>query len=158
MSEVFLEKAHAKLGLPVWIHRPSSITGEGAGDLDVMSNMLKFGRMMKAVPDTSIWKGSLDFISVEQAAKSILKELIGGHSAGGLTTAPTSPPLNHVHQSGELVIPVGDMQSFLEMESRASFEVLSLRAWIDKAVEHGLSSLVAEYLGSLVGKEGMVVG
>lgn len=156
VSEVFLEKANAKLGLPVWIHRPSSITGEGAGDLDVMSNMLKFGRTMKAVPDTSGWKGSLDFISVEQAAKRILKELIGEHRAGELTATPTSTPLIHVHQSGELVMPVGDMQRFLETESGTSFEVLSLRAWIDKAVENGLSSLVAEYLCSFVGKEGIV--
>ena len=157
-SEIFLEKAHAKLGLPVWIHRPSSITGEGVGDLDVMSNMLKFGRMMKAAPDTIGWKGSLDFISVEQAAKSILKEVVGENGTGKLAAARSSTPLRYVHQSGELVMPVGDMQRFLEAESRTSFETLSLRAWIDKAVKYGLNSLVAEYLGSWVGKKDIFLG
>lgn len=160
-SEIFLEKAHAKLGLPVWIHRPSSITGEGVGDLDVMSNMLKFGRAMKAAPDTTGWRGSLDFISVEQAATGILKEVMGANENGAdeLGTAPRpSAPLRHVHQSGELVVPVGEMQRFLERESGTLFETLSLRAWIDKAVEHGLNSLVAEYLHSWVGKKDVFLG
>ena len=41
-SEVFLEKAAKALdgSLPIWIHRPSSITGEGVPDLDIMHNMM----------------------------------------------------------------------------------------------------------------------
>ncbi|KFG78693.1 putative polyketide synthase [Metarhizium anisopliae] len=56
-SEVFLEKVHERLGLPVCIHRPSSITGPAASDLDVVNSIIKFSPQLKAVPTSSRWRG-----------------------------------------------------------------------------------------------------
>ncbi|KAK0741489.1 polyketide synthetase [Schizothecium vesticola] len=40
VGEVFLEKAGRELGVPIAVHRPSSITGEGAGDTDAVGSVL----------------------------------------------------------------------------------------------------------------------
>lgn len=140
-SEVFLEKAHAHLSLPVWIHRPSSITGDGVGELDVMHNLLKFSRLLKAVPESDQWKGYLDFISVEHTASGILQEVLNAQSEDA-----TSAPLKYFHQSGDLVIPLASLKEFFEKESGSSFEPMRLGEWVGRAKEQGLNALVAGYL------------
>ncbi|KAI1119699.1 male sterility protein-domain-containing protein [Nemania abortiva] len=53
-SERCLEKVSDKYELPIWIHQPSSITGDGAPATDLMTNLLTYSRLMKAVPDTGL--------------------------------------------------------------------------------------------------------
>ncbi|KAL9121258.1 MAG: hypothetical protein Q9187_002183 [Circinaria calcarea] len=150
-SEIILEKAHARLGIPIWIHRPSSITGEEVPEMDVMNNLLKFARLTKSVPESNRWKGYLDFISVAHAASGILKEVLQNRSDA------TVAPLEYLHQSGDVVIPMDSLKAFLENESGTPFEGLALREWIERAKEHGLNGLVAEYLSAIDGMQVAVV-
>jgi hybrid polyketide synthase / nonribosomal peptide synthetase ACE1 len=63
-SEVFLEKGNRQFGLPTFIHRPSSITGDQAGETDIVSNVLKFASIIKTLPDSSQWSGYVDLITL----------------------------------------------------------------------------------------------
>ncbi|KAK7705075.1 hypothetical protein SLS63_014192 [Diaporthe eres] len=73
VSEVYLERISRQLGLPVTIHRPTSITGEAAPESDLVSSLMRYVRRLKAVPDVNkTWSGYLDFVSVQAAAGQII--------------------------------------------------------------------------------------
>ncbi|KAL8923718.1 MAG: hypothetical protein Q9208_004470 [Pyrenodesmia sp. 3 TL-2023] len=145
-SEVFLEKAAKAMGgsLPVWIHRPSSITGEGVPDLDIMHNMMIYSILTGTVPASEKWKGTMDFISVEKTAEGILKDALVDRSS--VAAAATGEEVVFRHQAGEIIVAMEDMQAYLEKETGAQFELVSLTDWIRKAREQGLHALVAEFL------------
>ncbi|KAL8701231.1 MAG: hypothetical protein Q9224_000596 [Gallowayella concinna] len=149
-SEVFLEKAAAAMGgsLPVWIHRPSSITGEGVPDLDIMHNMMIYSVLTGTVPASEKWKGTMDFISVEKAAEGILQDALVDRrqSVAAAATTAGGAAVEFRHQAGEIVVAMEDMRAYLEKETGAEFAVVSLNDWIEKAREQGLSALVADFL------------
>ncbi|KAI8952323.1 hypothetical protein F4801DRAFT_599996 [Xylaria longipes] len=140
-SERYLEKVSDKCELPIWIHRPSSITGEGAPKTDLMTNLLTYSRLMKAVPDTNLWRGWLDFISVKRVAMQIADEVYEDYSWPG--------NVKYLYESGDQEIPISDLRGVLEREQESVFETLSLEEWVTKAQSHGLHPLLAEYLRSL---------
>lgn len=143
-SERCLENMNEQIGLPIWLHRPSSITGEDAPAFDIMHNLLKYSRLMQAVPVSDRWHGSLDFISVEAVASGVISEVLSSGSA-------EIESLKYLHHSGELVVPVAGMQAFLEEESGSTFTALPLDKWAERAVEFGLDVVVAGYLRTLKG-------
>lgn len=152
-SEVFLEKANALTRLPVWIHRPSSITGEGVSELDIMHNLLTFSVLTGAVPTSDRWKGTMDFISVEKAAEGILRDV----NLPATALRQDAEKITFKHQASEIVVPMEEMQAYLGRETGAEFEVVGLREWVKKAREQGLNTLVAEYLETVEKMEGDVV-
>ena len=162
-SEVFLEKANYLTHLPVWIHRPSSITGEGVPELDIMHNLLTFSVLTGAVPTSERWRGTMDFISVDKAAEGILAELINIPATAAAAAAPRrdiagkKKNITFMHQASEIVVPMDEMQAYLERETGAAFEVVGLKEWIGKAREQGLNALVAEYLQTVEKMEEDVV-
>ena len=139
-SERYLEKVNEQLGLPVWIYRPSSIIGEGAPSMDVMHNTLKYSRAMKAVPDLTGWKGYFDFIAVDTVATEIVSEVLS-HKQPVAGTAP-----EYIHESGEVVVPVHEIKTYLEQEEGGAFAVLEMRDWTEAARRLGLDELVAAFL------------
>ena len=145
VSEVLLEKlAHC---FPVVIHRPSSITGDGAPALDVMHNLLKFSRQIKAVPVSKSWTGQLDFVSVENTARNISNEI--ANPASGKSRASTG--IRYRHHAGDVQIPIGEMKSHMEKMELSSrgpqrYRALSLSTWADEAGDNGLDSVLATYL------------
>ena len=143
VSERYLEKVSEHFGLPVWIHRPSSVTGDEASDVDLMSNLLKYSRMMRATPHSSLWGGYFDFISVGRAVSEILTHVYNDNSAS------LGSPLTYVFESSELEIPVSDMRSVLEREEGEAFDQLPVREWVKKAEEAGLNPMVAAYINSV---------
>jgi hybrid polyketide synthase/nonribosomal peptide synthetase ACE1 len=138
-SERYLEKVNQHLGLPIWIHRPSSIVGDDAPELDIMHNLLQYSRKMKAVPDLSSWKGWFDFISVDNVASGVIDEILS-------STSLEKGTMKYVHQSGEMEVPVAEFKGFLEMEGRDKFETLSGHDWVSRAKDLGLHELVAAYV------------
>ena len=138
-SERFLERVVEKLTLPVWIHQPSSITGEGAPALDLMTNMLSYSKKMRKVPKSPAWKGSLDFVSADRVASEIVAEIHNDnvHTAG---------TVEYLFESGDQVIDVGQIKDALELEAGETFEVLGVEEWTRDAVAEGLHELVAAYL------------
>lgn len=144
-GEVFLEETNKHLGMPVWIHRPSSITGDGASDLDVMNSVVRYARRLQAVPTSARWKGKLDFVSVQTAATGIVDVVLGSmrekqHEGGGLV---------FLHHSGEVTIPIEGLREHLEKEDDLPYRELDLLEWTNLAVEEGLNVLIAAYLAAI---------
>lgn len=144
-AEVFLENVHDELGLPVWIHRPSSITGDGASETDVMNSVVKFARLLRAVPVSDRWRGLLDFISLEKSAQGILETVLVDPNTGD----QISEDIKYLHHSGELLIPVDGLHQYLEKEDQQEYRELVLENWVEEAVEKGLNVLIAAYLSAI---------
>ena len=141
-SERFLERATEMYGVPVWIHRPSSITrstsllGEDATEMELIQNLLKYSRLMKAVMVSSKLQGDLDLVSVENVAAGIVSSALEGRE--GSLDAPAT--VRYVHQTGDFCLPISKMKVFLEAETESSepFEELSISDWVDRATGLGL--------------------
>lgn len=138
VSERYLEKVNDQCDLPIWIHRPSSITGPGAPATDLMENLLQFSRKIAAIPDTSSWRGWLDFIPVEHAAMQIVDEVYEDYSWPG--------HVKYLYESGGKVVSLSDIKGMLESENGSSIETVSMGEWVRKAEEQGLNPLLGEYL------------
>ncbi len=147
-SERILETASAALSMPIWIYRPSSITGAGAPPTDVMQNVLAFSRTMLAVPDLTGWRGFFDLIDVERVARGITDSILQG-----ARPARRGPAVQYVHLSGQTVVAVGRVREYLESETGATVRVLRMREWVGEALGAGLDPLVGAYLGTLGGGE-----
>jgi hybrid polyketide synthase / nonribosomal peptide synthetase ACE1 len=139
-SERYLEKVHEKVGFPVWIHRPSSILGDDAPALDIMTNILTYSLRMQAIPDPAAWNGTFDFISVEKVAEDIVLSTRSENTTG----------VTYLFESGEVMIPIKDMDSSFARDTRMQMEVLPAYEWADRAETLGMSSLVATYFRKAV--------
>ena len=115
-SERYLEQVNKEFAVPVWIHRPSSITGDGAPAMDLMSNILKYSWLMKAVPYSTHWHGYLDFVPVDEVASAVVHEVF--------CTTPSTNSVTYKFESGKLEIAVADMQGALEKETNIKFTLL----------------------------------
>ncbi|KAK4130807.1 putative PKS-NRPS protein [Trichocladium antarcticum] len=144
VSEHHLELVAGAKGLPVTIHRPSSISGNDASDLDLMGNLFRFVERLEAVPESKEWKGYFDLISVHSVAAAIVKTVVGGHGQGG--------GVRYQYEAGEMVYPLSTMSDMSDMSDMSaegfSVKTLPLEEWIEKAEAAGLSPLLAAYLKS----------
>lgn len=138
-SERFLELVSEKFSVPIWIHRPSSITGADAPALDLMTNLLQFSKRMHKVPSSSAWSGTLDFVAVESVAYDIVEEVKND-------SAHPDGIVKFVYESGDVEIAVQDMQTSLENQTGEKFETVDVETWTRDAVSEGLDELVAAYL------------
>ena len=142
-SERYLERVNESFGLPVCIHRPSGITrssgllGEDATEMELLQNLFKYSRLLRATPASEKLKGALDLVSVESVAEGIVAMALemGSPSYGTKVT--------YVHQTGGFCLPIEGIKSFLEAETGEKFETLDIREWADRAVEVGLNIIVA---------------
>ncbi|OOQ83961.1 polyketide synthase/peptide synthetase [Penicillium brasilianum] len=141
VCEVFLERVCQAWGLPVWIHRPSSVTGSDAPELDLMSNVLRYCQATKKIPASEAWSGVFDFISVESAAAQIIETL---HASGAAPT--TSEGARFLYQSGEIQVGQHEVQSMMEAGAGEQFETVPLMEWVDAAEAAGMNALLGEYL------------
>ncbi|KAI1367101.1 PKS-NRPS hybrid [Xylaria arbuscula] len=138
VSERYLEKVNDQTELPIWIHRPSSITGPEAPATDLMENLLQYSRKIAAIPETTLWGGYLDFISVDKAAMQVVDEVYEDYSWPG--------HVKYLYESGEQVVAISDMKGVLERETGSVIETVSMEEWVSKAAEEGLNPLLGEYL------------
>ena len=138
-SERYLDKVSDRCELPIWIHRPSSITGDGASETDLMSNLLTYSRTTGLVPDTSSWHGWVDMISVERVAMEIADQVYEDYSWPG--------NVKYLFESGEQEIRLSDIKGVLERENGGrSVETVMMEEWVSHAEEKGLHPLLGEYL------------
>lgn len=142
-SEVFLEKAAQEWEIPVTIHRPSSITGEGAGDLDLMGNLFKYVEDMEAVPESGVWKGYFDFVSVENVAAEIVKAAVTSDLGEGEKTATG---VRYLYEAGDIVYPLSVVREMSESGGQLPVKTMPLGEWVQEARKRGLNSMLAEYL------------
>ncbi|KAI1749216.1 PKS-NRPS hybrid [Xylaria castorea] len=143
VSERYLEKVNDQCELPIWIHRPSSITGSDAPATDLMENLVQFSRKIAAVPDTSAWRGWLDFISVDRVVMQIVDEVYEDYSWPG--------HVKYLYESGEKVVALSDMKGLLERENKIVIKTVPMEEWVSMAEEKGLNPLLGEYLNRASG-------
>ncbi|KAL4876141.1 putative hybrid NRPS/PKS enzyme [Aspergillus karnatakaensis] len=143
-SEVHLEQMHTEYSMPVVIHRPSSITGPGAPATDMMSSVLKYAKMLRALPRLDLVTGFYDFISVERAADQIVKVVVAPARHAGV---------QYVYESGEVQVRSDRIQAVLEAEAREAFTVLEMEEWVKRAEVLGMESMVGHLLKGSSGRE-----
>lgn len=148
VSEVLLERAAKRFGLPVWIHRPTSVAGEDASELDLMSNITKYVKETKVIPDTSKWSGGFDFVSVQSVGRDVVAQV--------LENAVPAGEIRYTFQSGEVEIGGNEMQSIMELGTGTSFEVLPFAQWLERAEQAGLNHLLALYLRRAAGGQVLI--
>ncbi|KAJ5332382.1 polyketide synthetase [Penicillium brevicompactum] len=147
VSEVFLENIGRDLGLPVVIHRPSSITGDGADEMDVVANVLRYANLLKAVPESAGWTGAVDLVSVEKVVQGIIGSVF--ENAEGIA---------FVHHSGEKVVPAGNVGEILTNAGKDEWEILGMQEWVEQAVEKGMNPLIGEFLKAASRGQGLQIG
>nr|BBM90003.1 putative polyketide synthase-nonribosomal peptide synthetase hybrid [Trichoderma sp. BCC7579] len=148
-SEVFLEKANQQLGLPVTIHRPSAIVGDEAGD-DIISNVLEYGSILKALPDSSRWKGFVDLVSLDHAA--------GGIVLSALKEKKSVDGVEYLHHAGDQVIPVQQIKALFHGDGGIQIGSWPMDKWVTEAVQNGMDPLVGEFLLNADQGQGLQVG
>lgn len=134
-SERYLEKVHEQCQLPVWIHRPSSILRDDTPELDIFQNLLRFSRLLQAVPASQNLRGALDLVSLETVAGNIVREL----------HRQTESSITYLNQTGDLDLPLSDLKAFLENEGQKTFVVLPMREWVARAAAVGLHATLVAY-------------
>lgn len=140
VSEVLLERAGNSLNIPVYIHRPSSVTGEGANELDLMANIAQYAAKIGAVPDTRGWTGRFDFVTVQNVAKDIVSALLDDVQTDG------EKKVYFRFQSGDVVIDSDDVQKSANIAGDAPLDVIPFDVWVERAEEAGLNPLLGLYL------------
>lgn len=147
VSEQLLDKASKQFGLNVVVHRPTNITGEGAPEDDIMTNLLRYSRQLATVPKFKQLKGYINFVPVEDVAFETVRSVMAGDHHG----------ISYAHRVGVRDIPLDGMRKHLESESRQRVRRVSLDDWLIQAKRAGLREMVAAYLSSLERLEQPVV-
>lgn len=149
VSERHLELVAERYGLPITIHRPSSITGNDNSDLDLMGNLFRFVERVGAVPESPAWKGYFDLISVHSVAAAIVKSV-----TAVLPAQQRQSGIRYQYEAGEILYPLSTMADMMQ-SARGDFAVgtLPLDQWVERAEEKGLNPLLAAYLKSAAAKD-----
>ncbi|RDW61774.1 uncharacterized protein DSM5745_10446 [Aspergillus mulundensis] len=123
--------------------------------LDLMHNVLRFSRLLRAVPVSEHWTGSLDFVCVGTVARGIVREIEKGSPRRG----EAGVPVQFRHHCGDAVVPLTELRALLMDEDAGESEVqeVPLGQWISRAREAGMSGLVAAVLEGVEGGEGVLV-
>lgn len=142
-SEVFLEKVHRRFQGEIWIHRPSSITGDNVPALDIVHSVLRYSRLMKAVPDLKGSTGAFDFVHVDTVSGKIAGSAV---MSADREKTRTSNALVYAHQSGEEIVPIDRLKEYLEGSAIGQFRVLAIQDWVTSAIAKGLNEVVGSFL------------
>jgi hybrid polyketide synthase/nonribosomal peptide synthetase ACE1 len=148
-SEVLLENVSQKLGLPIFIHRPSAIMGDDAGD-DIMSNLMEYGSQIQALPDSSHWNGYVDLVSLQNVTEGIARAVLQGPDGDA--------KVEYLHHAGDSIIPVQSIRDLLSGEAGSGLETLPMGEWVERAVRSGMNPLVGEFLRNAEADGGLQVG
>ncbi|KAI8950362.1 hybrid PKS-NRPS protein [Xylaria longipes] len=144
-SEQMLRKVSRAHRLPVRVHRPVSIVGDGAASTDLMVNLMAYARQLRVAPRLDSWTGFFDLVQVDDVAAEIVDTVFD--NAG----ASSAPLYAVVHESGGVYVPVREMAGFVsrELEGGAPVAEVPLGEWIGLAETAGMPYTVASYLRSV---------
>jgi thioester reductase-like protein len=140
-SEIILEKINRRFRVPVWIHRPSSVTGDNVPTLDIIHSLLEYSRMMKAVPDLTGSTGALDFIHLDTVATAVVDcaVLSAQKEESGSKVA-------YVHHCGEKIVPLDRFKDHLESPITGPLTTLTIQDWVAGALAIGLDEIVGSLM------------
>lgn len=145
-SEIYLENAHARFGLPVCIHRPSSIirpnsttTGEAAAS-DVLQNMLAYSQSLCAVPNTNGLDGIIDLVHPKTVTSRIIHALTDSNNARGIVW---------MHESGDQELGFATLSEYLGTQAGQTIQELPLQEWLARAKDIGLPEAMAAIMAKI---------
>lgn len=141
-SEVYLERANAHCGLPVYIHRLSSVIrpesdmmGENPA-ADVLQNMLAYSQRIHAVPAAPGLRGIVDLVHPNTVTSKAIRAVMShGLNSGN--------EVIYIHESGDLELDIAQIKDHLTRETGKDVQEVSLNDWIIRAEKIGLSSAMA---------------
>ncbi|SCO19757.1 unnamed protein product [Fusarium fujikuroi] len=151
-GEVFLEKlseaaaANTEKDLPVSIHRHCAIVGDEAPIEDALNALLRYSKLIKAVPRVSSLNvaGFFDFLPVTDVANSFAEYVISSQqSHSGVAFK---------HYSSGVKVPPTDFASYMQKTYEDDFRELDLEDWIEQARKEGIEELIVLYLQAVVEK------
>ncbi|SCO56459.1 fusarin C cluster-polyketide synthase/NRPS [Fusarium fujikuroi] len=143
-SEVILEKYASQYNLPVWIHRPSNITGPNAPKADLMQNIFHYSVKTASLPDLASWSGCFDFVPVDVVAAGI---------AGSIYE--TQDTVAYKHHCGREKISVEDLPSYLEAK-HGKIETISVEEWLERSKAAGFDEVTAALVEKTLSRGGIV--
>ncbi|KAJ5112863.1 HC-toxin synthetase [Penicillium angulare] len=145
VCEVFLELIHQRYGIPLFIHRPSNIVGDGASKDDIINAFLDTSCRIGIVPVLSGWTGYFDLIGIETAARNIVGAMQG--TVQSQSQQNSTLEIQYRHETGDAVIPIAGLEKFLEKISGKPVDLVSFEDWVSTArQEQKTSKLMLEYL------------
>ncbi|KAI0107448.1 hybrid PKS-NRPS PsoA [Nemania sp. FL0031] len=149
VSEALLEKVAFNKKTPIWIHRLSTVIGDGAPPLDLMATLLQYSRLTRAVPvfNPERIEGVFDMVEVEQVSSALV------HTALTSTHFLEQPTIRYLHHCSDRKIPPNKLRNYLEKREGLSFTEVPLDQWLEAAVKNGLDRTVYEFLSHLESNE-----
>ncbi|KFA71222.1 hypothetical protein S40288_03866 [Stachybotrys chartarum IBT 40288] len=182
VSERLLEQTSATHGLPLYIHRPSTIIRRGKdvlspkAEVDWMHGLVKAVQALGAVPRLTNATGALDMVYPRSVCSSIAQYVTGNKA-----TMKTNHAVVYVHQVGDVVVPLARLEQLtaLDLEERVKVtdssgeeneqagiddsseealgdcEVLPMEVWLNKAVAQGLHPAVAALVQAMDAANGV---
>lgn len=151
ISEALLEYLAENHALQSYVHRPTSIVGDGASDTDIVASLRTYSEILGSVPQLSgVINGNLDFVDVQHVAKDIATQALASTIANQLDSPPKPSYVNHC---SEEKVPIPNLKEYMEKANGKSFNELELNDWLQKAREAGLNGLICEYLKNMVDKK-----
>lgn len=145
VSEAILERMNVDQSLPVCIHRAASMVGDGAPDLDLITALVRYSRLLKAVPTSETTNGYFDLIEVDEVAKGVTEQALDPHWSPGVQLGQIRPP-QFVHHCRHTKLDASQFRKYIENDSGIEFEELGLQSWLSRALERGLSPLIRDYM------------
>ncbi|KAI9054258.1 hypothetical protein LZ554_001426 [Drepanopeziza brunnea f. sp. 'monogermtubi'] len=144
-GEKYLLAAATQLGLPVWVHRPSNILGEGAASVNMTANILEYSIRVGAVPRTPGIDGHMQFVEVDEVAYLLVNSLFARSQDGAVVK-------NHC---GDDRVRIRELGTYLENKFGRKLAVCELDDWVEEVQKAGLSvglgSLIREVLRNSAG-------
>ncbi|KAI1155570.1 male sterility protein-domain-containing protein [Nemania diffusa] len=155
--ERLLERTNKDHGLPVWIHRPSTILCEGSdaegerASLDWLHGLARYARILKAVPRIMHVTGALDMVHVQTVCSILVDSVLRS------TKSESRSGVEYVHEVGDIVVPLDRLELLIPAleagrmnkdsgtldSSSKGCKVVPMGEWVGKAIEAGLHPAVA---------------
>jgi hybrid polyketide synthase/nonribosomal peptide synthetase ACE1 len=139
-SEYYLEKVHSHCDWPIWIHRPSNILRDDIPELDLMQNLIKYSRVIQAVPIVPKLRGCLDLLSRDSVVQSLVENMGGGYSGR----------VRFVHVESSVQVRLDNLKDFIGAEMQWPIDEISPAAWAKRAQAKGLHPILVAFFGEHV--------
>nr|XP_036577184.1 AMP-binding enzyme [Colletotrichum truncatum]KAF6784096.1 AMP-binding enzyme [Colletotrichum truncatum] len=134
-SERFLERVSERTGLPVWVHRPSNIHRVEDPQFDLFQNLLKYSRLLQAVPVFPSLQGQLNLVEAGDIAQKLVHEVMEGPAQG----------IVYRHQIGRRNLSMEEMGEFIRSDPASKVQSLDVETWTAAAEQVGLQKTVSEW-------------
>lgn len=149
-SEMYLNRVYEYRGQgtegrwPIWIHRPTGIMRNDDDDGnsgEILPNLLKYCKLINAVPQLSNIRGFINLVSLEQVVESLSHEV--------MANIPQEPRLRFCHATGDIDIPLTDLKSYVDSKTGKSAIHLSPAEFARRAAAAGMDQILVSFFESL---------